>query len=108
MLFTATYHLYVGDAVGNPVSDYGDASTVWRWQGSAVPVVPTAAIASTNGQILVSWMPTLTNLSLVAADSLTATTQSAVTNEPFLLDGRSAVFLNPAVSVKFFRLRLNV
>ena len=49
-LFTATYHLYIGDADGNPVPGYGDTTTTWRWKGPVVPVVPTPAIARTNAQ----------------------------------------------------------
>jgi hypothetical protein len=39
-IFTATYHLYVGDALGNAVAGYGDTTTTWTWQGPAVAVVP--------------------------------------------------------------------
>jgi len=59
-LFTATYHLYVGDANGNPVSGYGDTTTTWRWQGQAVVVVPTPGIAWSRSQMVISWPPTVT------------------------------------------------
>jgi hypothetical protein len=106
-LFTATYHLYVGDATGNPVAGYGDTTTTWRWQGPAVAVVPAPSIQKTNGQILVSWTPTLTNLTLLAADAPAAATWLAVTNVPFLLNGKCAVLLEPAGDCKYFRLQLN-
>jgi hypothetical protein len=105
-LFTATYHLYVGDAAGNPVPGYGDTTTTWRWQGPAVAVVPTPGIARAAGQIVISWTPTVTNLALVAADSLTTTNWTDVTNAPFSLNGKTAVFLDPSANQKFFRLQL--
>ena len=105
-LFTATYHLYVGDAAGHPVPGYGDTTTTWRWQGPAVAVVPTPGIARTNAQVVISWTPTVTNLTLVAADSLTATNWTDVTNTPFPLNGKTAVILDPSASQAFFRLRL--
>ena len=105
-LFTATYHLYIGDADGNPVPGYGDTTTTWRWRGPAVAVVPTADIARTNGQILISWTPTASNLTLVAAESHATTNWLAVTNEPFPLKGKTAVILDPSDRQKFFRLRL--
>lgn len=106
-LFTATYHLYIGDDAGNPVAGYGDTTTTWRWQGPAVAVVPTPGIARTNAQVVISWTPTVTNLTLVAADSLTTTNWTAVTNPPFPLNGKTAVMLDPSACQQFFRLRLN-
>ncbi len=38
--FTATYHLYIGDADGTPMAGFGDASTTWTWKGPAVAPVP--------------------------------------------------------------------
>jgi hypothetical protein len=105
-LFTATYHLYVGDAAGNPVPGYGDTTTTWRWQGPTVAVVPTPSIARTNAQIVISWTPTVTNLTLVVADSLTTTNWTAVTNTPFPLNGKTAVILDTSASQAFFRLQL--
>jgi hypothetical protein len=106
-LFTATYHLYIGDDAGSPVAGYGDTTTTWRWQGPAVAVVPTLGIARTNGQVVISWAPTVTNLTLVAAESLTTTNWGAVTNTPFPLNGKTAVILDPSANQRFFRLRLN-
>ena len=105
-LFTATYHLYIGDADGNPVAGYGDTTTTWRWKGPVVPVVPAVAIARTNAQVLISWPPTVTNLTLVAGDSLTTTNWTAVTNAPFPLNGKTAVLLDPSAGQQFFRLQL--
>lgn len=105
-LFTATYQLYVGDDAGNPVAGYGDTTTTWRWQGPTVAVVPAPGIARTNGQIVISWTPTVTNLTLVAANSLTTTNWTAVTNTPFPLNGKTAVTLDTSANQKFFRLQL--
>ena len=105
-LFTATYHLYIGDADGHTNARFGQTTTTWRWKGPIVPVVPTAAIARTNAQVLVSWMPTVTNLTLVAGDSTTSTNWTVVTNEPFLLNGNAAVMLDPSASQHYFRLQL--
>lgn len=106
-LFTATYHLYIGDADGNLVSGYGGTTTTWRWQGPAVAVVPTPGIAWSNSQIAVSWPPTVTNLTLVSVDSLAETNWLAVTNTPVLLNGKATVILDSSSAQKFFRLQLN-
>jgi len=106
-LFTASYHLYIGDAAGNPAAGYGDTATTWRWQGPAVAVVPVAGIGWTNGQVAVSWTPSVTPLALVAGDSLATTNWVAVTNTPFPLNGKMAVILDPAARQKYFRLQLN-
>ena len=106
-LFTATYHLYIGDADGNSVAGYGDTTTTWRWQGPTVAVVPTSGIAWTNSQIVVYWKPTITNLTLMSVDSLSQTHWVAVTNKPVLSNGNATVIIEPSRAVKFFRLQLN-
>jgi hypothetical protein len=105
-LFTASYHLYVGDANGNTNAGFGQTTTTWRWQGPIVPVIPSPTIALTNAQVLLTWPPTVTNLTLVAADSPVQTNWVAVTNAPFTLNGMTAVQLPPAAQPKFFRLQL--
>jgi hypothetical protein len=105
-LFTATYHLYIGDVNGNPVAGYGDTTTTWRWQGPAIAVVPTLGIAWTNSQIAVSWVTTVTNLALVSADSLAETNWVAVTNEPAVSNGRATVILEPSFAQEYFRLKV--
>jgi hypothetical protein len=105
-LFTATYHLYIGDAAGNPIAGYGDTNTTWRWQGPAVAVVPTPGIARTNAQVVISWTPTVTNLILVAAASPTTTNWTAVSNTPFSQNSKTTVTLDPSASQEFFRLQL--
>jgi membrane peptidoglycan carboxypeptidase len=105
-LFTATYHLYIGDTNGNTNTNFGDTTTTWSWKGPAVAVVPVPGIAWTNSQLIVSWPPTVTNLTLVSVDSLAETNWIAVTNAPVLLNGKATVILEPASTGKFFRLRL--
>ena len=107
-LFTATFHLYIGDANGNTNSNFGDTTTTWRWQGPAVAVVPTLGIAWTNSQIAVSWPQTVTNLTLVSVNSLAKTNWLAVTNTPVLLNGNATVILDPSSAQNLFRLQLNL
>jgi hypothetical protein len=105
-LFTAAYHLYIGDANGNTNASFGDTTTTWRWRGPAVAVVPTLGIAWTNSQIALSWPATVTNLTLVSADSPAETNWVAVTNAPILLNGKATVIVEPSAARKVFRLRL--
>jgi hypothetical protein len=102
--FSATYRLYIGDSAGNPVPGYGDTTTTWRWQGPAVPVIPSLTIARTNAQIVLSWPPTVTHLTLVAAESLLATNWTAVTNASVPFNGDNAVVLDPSGGQRLFRL----
>jgi hypothetical protein len=106
-LFTATYHLYIGDTNGNPVSGYGDTTTTWSWHGPVVPVVPVPSLAWTNSQIAVAWAETVTNLTLVSANSPAATNWVAVTNLPALSNGQATVILDPTSTQGYFRLQLN-
>ena len=105
-LFAATYHLYVGDAAGNPVPGYGDTTTTWRWQGPAVAVVPAPSITSSGSQVIISWPATVTNLALVTAESLAAPIWVAVTNAPVTLNGKAAVSLTQGPAPGFFRLQI--
>jgi hypothetical protein len=107
-LFTATYHLYIGDANGNTNANFGDTTTTWRWKGPAVPVVSAPGILWSNSQITVSWATTVTNLTLVSVDSLAQTNWVAVTNRPVFLNGQTTVILSPSSAQKFFRLQLNL
>ncbi|MEI2722893.1 MAG: hypothetical protein V9H26_04950 [Verrucomicrobiota bacterium] len=61
----------------------------------------------TNAQVLLSWPATITNLTLVVADSPMPTNWVAVTNTPFALDGKAAVLLAPAGQSQFFRLQIS-
>jgi len=106
-LFTATYHVYVGDSNGNPVSGYGDTTTTWSWHGPSVAVVPTPSIAWTPSQIAISWATTVTNLTLVSADKLAETNWATVANLPLFAGGRATVKLSPSSAQQFFRLQLN-
>lgn len=105
-LFTATYHLYIGDQAGNAVAGYGDTTTTWRWQGPAVAVVPQPSITRSNALVVISWTPTVTNLTLEAADSPTTANWTAVTNTPFPLNGKTGVILEPSTDQMFFHLKL--
>jgi hypothetical protein len=105
-LFTATYYLYVGDAIGNTNAAFTPTITTWRWQGPVVPVVPSAQIALTNGEALIRWPARVTNLVLLTADTPTAAAWSTVTNAPSSSNGLSTVQLTPTNAQQFFRLQL--
>jgi len=107
-LFTATYHLYVGDAQGNPVSGFRGTTTTWSWRGPAAAVVPAPVIAWSNSQITVSWAATVTNLTLFSVDSLAETNWIIVTNPPVFARGHATVTLLPSSTQTFFRLQLNL
>lgn len=105
-LFTATYHLYIGDATGNTNPAFGPTTTTWRWQGPVVPVVPSPRIALTNAEVLITWAPTVTNLTLLTADAPATANWLTVTNPVFALDGQSAVQFAPTHGQQFFRLQI--
>ena len=105
-LFSATYHLYIGDATGNTNQSFGPTTTTWRWQGPIVPVVPSPRIARTNEDVLITWRPSVTNLSLVTAITADGTSWLAVTNAVFSVNGYSAVRITPGGAQQFFRLEL--
>lgn len=104
-LFTATYHLYVGDANGSTNASFGQTTTTWRWQGPVVPVVPSPRLTLTNQEVLITWLPTVTNLTLLTTDAPGGMKWTAVTNTVFLLNGRSAVQFAPTQAQQFFRLQ---
>lgn len=103
-LFTATYHLYIGDSAGNPAPAFGDATTTWRWQGPPVPVIPPITIEYTKSRVTLSWPHTCTNLIPACAKSPTDGNWITVTNMPVLLGGRVSVDLTPEPGQQFFRL----
>lgn len=105
-LFTATYHLYVGDVNGRPAPGYGDTTTTWNWRGPALAVVPMPTMAWSNSEIAISWTTTVTNLVLIAADALPGTNWVTVTNPPVFAGGQATVRLQPSSAGKFFRLQL--
>lgn len=52
-VFTATYHLYVGDASGTAVSGFGDTTTTWTWIGpAAVPEPATLGVLALAGMLM--------------------------------------------------------
>ena len=52
-LLTATYDVYVGDALGNPLAGYTSAATTWSWIGPAVVPEPTGlALLAAAGALL--------------------------------------------------------
>jgi hypothetical protein len=100
--FTATYHLYVGDATGNPVPGYGGTTTTWTWQGPAVPFRPTLKVQT---RLVVAWPAGSAPYMLEMAQAGPSPTWIGVTNPTVALEGSNAVVLNPSVSGCQFRLR---
>ncbi len=56
-------------------------------------------------RIVIAWPASATNCVLESTDSLPASTWTSVTNSPVMLDGQSAVLLDPCEARKFFRMR---
>ncbi len=102
-IFTATYHLYVGDAAGNEVPGYGGTGTTWTWQGPTVPFRPTLTILN---QFVIEWPAGSAPYVLEMAKPSTPPIWMAVTNPPALWEGRRVVVLDPSVADCQFRLRL--
>lgn len=105
-IFTAIYHLYIGDTNGNPVTGYGDATTTWRWRGPAISVVPAPSLTLVGGQLVVSWSATITNLALLSATSLATPSWATVTNASITQNGRTTVTLPLGPEAEFFRLQV--
>jgi hypothetical protein len=64
---------------------------------------PTLNIAP---KVMLAWQTSATNYALECSESLTATNWTTVTNTQVLLDGQTAVFVDPRDAQKFFRMRL--
>lgn len=106
-LFSATYHLYIGDATGNTNHAFSSTTTTWRWRGPALPVIPSLRIARTTDGVLLSWLNTVANLALATATTPTATVWNAVTNSPVTSNGWSQLELPLSPAPQFFRLQLS-
>ncbi len=100
--YTATFEAFLLDSTsGAPVpgADTGPFTLNWTDVPDGRPAL---AIAQ---KIAIAWPASATNWVLEAADSLTATTWTLVTNAPVLLDGQPAVVLDGTAAGRFFRLR---
>lgn len=104
-LFTATYHLYVGDATGNTNLAFGQTTTTWRWKGPALPVIPSLRIASNNDVVRLSWMNTASNLAIVTAATPAAIVWSPLPNSPITSNGWSQLELPLSTESQFYRLQ---
>lgn len=105
-LFTATYHLYIGDAAGNTNLAFGSTTTTWRWKGPALPVIPPLRIARNNDGVSLSWMNTVSNLAIVTANAPDASVWIALTNSVITSNGWSHLDLPSSAAPQFFRLQL--
>jgi hypothetical protein len=72
---------------------------------SYVVVPPPLNISSSDGNVIVSWASDTTSYVLQQNSDLNTTNWSAVTNLPFISDGRSQVVISNAVGSSFYRLR---
>ena len=105
-LFTATYHLYIGDAAGNTNHAFSQTSTTWHWKGPALPVIPALRITSTNNGVRLAWLNTVSNLAIVTATTPDAIVWTILTNSPITSNGWSQIELPLSPAPQFFRLQL--
>jgi hypothetical protein len=101
--YTATFEAFLVDtATGLPVPGAGTAPFVFSWTD-----VPDGRPAlSVAAKVVLAWPASATNYVLEAADTLTASTWTPVTNAPVLLDGQPTVVLDPCQARRFVRMRL--
>jgi hypothetical protein len=105
--YSATFEVYVVNTdTGLEVPDSSSGPFVLDWTDvpDGRPLLNITAQAS--GQIQLTWPASATNWTLVSASALDASSWSAVTNEPVVLDGQRAVTLQPSESHNFFRMLL--
>jgi hypothetical protein len=101
--YTATFEAFLMDTTtGQPVSGTSTGPFVLNW--TDVPDGRPALCVGPN--VVLSWPATATNYVLEAADSLSATNWTLVTNTPSLGGGQCSVCLSPCEARKFFRMRL--
>ncbi|HEY5910436.1 MAG TPA: hypothetical protein VJA21_07505 [Verrucomicrobiae bacterium] len=102
--YTATFELFLLDtATGTPIAGSSSGLLVFNW--STVPDGrPALAVAP---MIAIAWpSATSSNWVLEAADSLSGSPWTLVTNTAVLLDGQPAVLLEPQEALRVFRMRL--
>jgi hypothetical protein len=101
--YTATFEAFVMDtATGLPVPGANTGPFVFNW--TDVPDGRPTLCVGPNA--VLSWPAAATNYVLEAADSLSATNWTTVTNMPVLVNGQSTINLAPCKDCKFFRMRL--
>ncbi len=105
-MFSASYHLYIGDATGATNPAFGQTTATWRWKGPVLPVIPPVRIGTTNNLIQLSWLNTVSNLALVTAPAPDTTLWSVVTNATILTNGQTQIELPAPAGRQFFRLQL--
>ena len=101
--YSATFEAFLIDAntgVAVPSSSTGPFTLNWT---SLPDGRPELAIAQ---KIAIAWPSATTNWVLETADTLACANWTTVTNEPVMLDGRSAVVLDASGAGKLFRMRL--
>lgn len=100
---TATFELYLLDSnTGEEVPNSSSGPIVFNWTNVS-DGRPALSLAQ---KIVVAWpSETTTNWVLESASTANATTWTAVTNTPVLLDGQAAVVLDGDASQEFLRMR---
>jgi len=99
---TATFELFLAATDSGqelPESSSGPLTFNWTNVSDGRPTLDIAL------KLVIAWPASVTDYLLESADTPTASIWSSVTNNPVLLDGQSAVVLEPDAATKFFRLR---
>jgi hypothetical protein len=101
--YSATFEVYLLDTTtGLEVPGSNSGSLVFTW--TDVPDGrPSLNIGS---RVVVFWPPSATSWALEGTDTLPSGTWTPVTNASVILDGQSAVVLDPGDPRKFFRMKL--
>jgi hypothetical protein len=100
---TATFEAFLVDtATGQPVPDSSTGPMVFNWTNSG-EARPELLI---EHRIVIPWPANATNYVLEGTASIPNVPWSVVTNQPVVIDGRSAVVIDKSDSRKFFRMKL--
>jgi hypothetical protein len=101
--YTATFEAFLMDSTtGQPISGANSGPFDLNWT-SMPDGRPTLCVAP---KVAIAWPSSATNYVLEAADDLSGSAWTPVTNTPVLLDGQPTVVLDPSQARKFFRMRL--
>jgi len=101
--YTATFEAFLMDTTtGTPVPGANTGPFVFNW--TDVPDGRPTLCAGAN--VVISWPASATNYVLEAADTLSATNWTPVTNIPAPVNGQSTIVLAPCEARQFFRMRL--
>ena len=101
--YAATFEAFLMDsATGTPLPGGNTGPFVLNW--TDVPDGRPTLCVGPN--VVITWPASATNYVLEAADMLSASNWTAVTNKPIVQNGQSVLQLEPSGARKFFRMRL--